>query len=59
MSLKDSESVAEEIAPLVKPNTRMIWGATVGENYSGLIHIFLMVGIQPKEVLVHLYANSD
>jgi len=59
MSLKDAETVAEEIGALVKANTRIIWGATVSENYSGLIHIFLMVGIQPREVLVHLYANSD
>lgn len=59
MSLKDAETVAEEIGALVKPNTRIIWGATVSESYSGLIHIFLMVGIQPREVLVHLYANSD
>ena len=58
MSLKEAEAVAEEVQALVRQKTRIIWGATVGEQYKKQIKIFLMVGVKPREVLVHLYANS-
>jgi len=58
MSLQEAETVAEEVQALVREKTRIIWGATVGEQYKKNIKIFLMVGVKPKEVLVHLYANS-
>lgn len=58
MSLQEAEKGAEEVQMLVRTKTRIIWGATVDEKYSKRIKIFLMVGVKPREVLVHLYANA-
>ncbi len=58
MSVTEAQGVIGEMQSLIKKETPIIWGLLLDASYRRRVHVFLMVGVTPKEVLVHLYATS-
>jgi cell division GTPase FtsZ len=58
MTVSEAQRAAKVILEKIQPGARLIWGAAINPRLSGAIKVMVMVGILPKNILVHIYANS-
>ena len=58
MTITEAQKVAKVILSKIAPDARLIWGAAVSPKLSGAVKVMIMAGVLPKNILVHIYANS-
>ena len=58
MTISEAQKVAKVILDRIQPDARLIWGAAISPKLNGAIKVMVMVGVKPKNILVHIYANS-
>jgi len=55
MTVMEAEKVSEEIKKLIKPESRIIWGAMVDPSLEDKIKVTLVIGVTPMQVLMGVY----
>jgi cell division GTPase FtsZ len=58
MTVTDAQKAARVILEKIQPGARLIWGAGINSKLAGAIKVMVMIGVKPKNILVHIYANS-
>lgn len=58
MTITEAQRAAEAILERIQPDARLLWGASVHPKLKGAVKVMVMVGVKPKNILVHIYANS-
>jgi cell division GTPase FtsZ len=58
MTVTEAQKAAKVILEKIQPGARLIWGAGINTKLAGAIKVMVMIGVKPKNILVHIYANS-